>query len=229
MLVNEAMTTDRIAIIVPAEAEWKAVLQYFGIIREHSLPYEHFTCNIKAQHASAHAIFLHSGCGKVPAAAATQYAIDTFLPSLVINIGSCGGMDPALKVGDFVLAERTVIYDLCERSGGQDEMIERFATELPKCPTIQVDVKRGTLVTGDQDADPSGIERLRAQYGAIGADWESGAIAYVAVKRNRIPCRIIRVVSDMVESEDILGNNQTFDERIEQYFPKLLDHLPCFI
>ena len=130
------MTTDKIAIIVPAEAEWTVVLKYYGIKREHQRPYEYFACNIEAKHATVQAIFLHSGCGKVPAAAATQYAIDTWHPSLVINIGTCGGLDPALKEGGLILAERTVIYDICERSGGQEEMIERFTTELSKFPAM---------------------------------------------------------------------------------------------
>jgi adenosylhomocysteine nucleosidase len=222
------MTTNKIAIIVPAEAEWKVVLKYYGMKREHLRPYDHFACNIEAKHATALAIFLHSGCGKVPAAAATQYAIDTWHPSLVINIGTCGGLDPALKVGDLILAERTVIYDICERSGGQEEMIERFTTELPDCPAIPACVKRGTLVTGDQDADPARIKCLRLQYGAIAADWESGAVAYVAYKCNGIQCRILRVVSDMVASGDIV-NNQTFEERIDRYLPTLLEKLPDFV
>jgi adenosylhomocysteine nucleosidase len=219
---------NKIAIIVPAEAEWTVVLKYYGMKREHLRPYENFACNIEANHATAHAIFLHSGCGKVPAAAATQYAIDTWHPSLVINIGTCGGLDPALKVGDLILAERTVIYDICERSGGQDEMIERFTSELPECPAMPACVKRGTLVTGDQDADPARIKCLRLQYGAIAADWESGAVAYVAVKCNQIPCWIIRVVSDLVASGDIV-NNQTFEERIDRYLPTLLEKLPDFV
>ena len=222
------MTTDKIAIIVPAEAEWTVVLKYYGIKREHQRPYEYFACNIEAKHATAHAIFLHSGCGKVPAAAATQYAIDTWHPSLVINIGTCGGLDPALKEGDLILAERTMIYDICERSGGQDEMIARFTTELPDYPAIPASVKRGTLVTGDRDANPARIEHLRTQYGAIAADWESGAVAYVAYKSNGIQCRILRVVSDMAASGDI-EDNQQFARRTKQYLTKLLEHLPYFV
>jgi adenosylhomocysteine nucleosidase len=224
------MTTNKIAIIVPAEAEWTVVLKYYGMKRKHLRPYEHFACNIEAKHATAHVIFLHSGCGKVSAAAATQYAIDTWHPSLVINIGTCGGMVSALKVGDLILAKRTVIYDICELSGGQKEMIERFTTELAENDrAIPAYVKRGTLVTGDQDADPDRIEHLRVKYSAIAADWESGAVAYVAYTCNGIQCRILRVVSDMVVSGDIYGNNQTFADRIEQYLPTLLKKLPDFV
>jgi adenosylhomocysteine nucleosidase len=121
-----------------------------------------------------------------------------------------------------------VIYDICERSGGQDEMIERFTSELPECPAMPACVKRGTLVTGDQDADPARIKCLRLQYGAIAADWESGAVAYVAYQCNGIQCRILRVVSDMVASGDIV-NNQTFEERIDRYLPTLLEKLPDFV
>jgi adenosylhomocysteine nucleosidase len=223
-----AMTPAPVVTIVPAAAEWDAVLEYYGVKQVHLRPYEYFARNIEAKQATAQAIFLHSGCGKVPAAAATQYAIDTWHPSLVINIGTCGGLDSALKVGDLILAERTVIYDICERSGGQEEMIERFTTDLPDCTAMPACVKRGTLVTGDQDADPARIQCLRLQYGAIAADWESGAVAYVACKCNGIQCRILRVVSDMVTSGDI-GNNQVFAERIEQYLPVLLEKLPDFM
>ena len=40
-------------------------------------------------------------------------------------------------------------------------------------------------------------ETLREKYGAVGADWESGAIAWTAA-RNEVPCLILRAGSDLV-------------------------------
>ena len=223
------MATNPIAIIVPSETEWNVVLEYYGQDRVPLRPYEHFSRQLGTQHGSIQATFVFSGCGKVPAAAATQYAIDVFQPSRVINIGTCGGLDPALRDGDLIVADKTVVYDLCERSGGQDEMIARFTTVLAAGDSVPAGIKRGTIVTGDQDADPAEIDQLRHKYGAIAADWESGAVAYITVTRNQIPCLVFRVVSDMVVSEDIYRDAETFEERTANHLPKLLDKLPLLL
>ena len=51
------------------------------------------------------------GVGKVNAARCTQYLIDTYKPSAVINTGIGGGIAPGLKVGDAVVADGLVQHD----------------------------------------------------------------------------------------------------------------------
>ncbi len=56
-------------------------------------------------------VIVRSGVGKVNAARTTQIMIDNFKIDYVINIGSAGGINPEIKIGDIVVAERLVQYD----------------------------------------------------------------------------------------------------------------------
>ena len=60
-------------------------------------------------------------------------------------------------------------------------------------------MRRTRLVSADRDILPEDIRQLRERYDAVAADWESGAIAWVA-KRNNIRCLILRGVSDLVDT-----------------------------
>ena len=51
-------------------------------------------------------ILSKSGIGKVCAATTTQFIIDHYKPSYIINIGMAGGLSPDLKAGDVVIGEK---------------------------------------------------------------------------------------------------------------------------
>ena len=86
------------------------------------------------------------------------------------------------------------------------------------------------MATADQDLDPKSITDLYEKYGAVAADWESGAIAYVADKNNNTKCLIVRGVSDVV---DPAGGGPSIDEEIIEgtriVMEKLIDSLPEWI
>jgi adenosylhomocysteine nucleosidase len=48
-------------------------------------------------------------------------------------------------------------------------------------------VRRALLVSADRDVQVGDIPHFKARYTAIVADWESGAIAYIAA-RNKVRC-----------------------------------------
>ena len=56
---------------------------------------------------------------------------------------------------------------------------------------------RGLLLSADRDLIIDDIAALRARYGAVAADWESGAIAWIAAM-NHVACTIVRGVTDLV-------------------------------
>jgi adenosylhomocysteine nucleosidase len=56
-----------------------------------------------------------SGHGKVAAAATTATVIERFEPTHVIFGGVAGGIDPAVRIGDIVIADRLVQHD-CDAS-----------------------------------------------------------------------------------------------------------------
>ena len=90
---------------------------------------------------------------------------------------------------------------------------------------------RSLLVSGDRDLLANYIEKLNQKYGAIAADWESGAIAWVAA-RNNTRLLILRGVSDLVSSnggEAYEGNIRVFEGNARSILTELVVYLPEWI
>jgi adenosylhomocysteine nucleosidase len=87
-------------------------------------------------------------------------------------------------------------------------------------------VRKGLLVSADRDIVMEDIPQLVSNYGAVAADWESGAIAWVA-KKNNVRCFILRGVSDLVGGQggDAYGIIDLFRERTKIVMKKLLEQL----
>lgn len=64
------------------------------------------------------------GVGKVNSARTTQVLIDNYNVNYVINVGSAGGINPNLEIGDIVIADRLVQYDF-DLTGVGDYEIRR--------------------------------------------------------------------------------------------------------
>lgn len=57
-------------------------------------------------------VLLKSGIGKVNAAMSTTILLEKYNPKVVINTGSAGGFDAALKVGDIVISDEVRHHDV---------------------------------------------------------------------------------------------------------------------
>ena len=195
--LNPRAETPTIVILISALAEWNAALAYFGDPTTGQIPCGEFTY---IQLGDQYVVLMHGGWGKVSAAAGAQYAIDRWHPDLLINIGTCGGFEGDVKVGEVILADRTLVYDIHERMGDPQEAIDFYATPIDlsilRQPYPQP-VRTALLLSADQDIDPARVPALRSAYGAIAADWESGAIAWTC-SRNGVKVLILRAVSDLV-------------------------------
>jgi adenosylhomocysteine nucleosidase len=222
-------------VLVSAGAEWAVVRAIHPGEAYASSPFgEFFTRTVPLPGgATRTVVILHGGWGKVSAAASAQYAIDRWNPPLLINLGTCGGFEGGIERGAIVLAARTVIYDIIERMGDADEAIRDYSTTIdlawlagpPPVPVV-----RTTLVSADQDLDPKAIPGLRAKYGAVAADWESGAIAHVAA-RNRRRLLILRGVTDLVgvRGGEAYGDIEVFRRATDSVIRKLFAELPLWL
>lgn len=56
-------------------------------------------------------VLVGAGIGKVNTAIAATLLVERFNASLIIFTGVAGGLDPALKIGDLVIADRTIQHD----------------------------------------------------------------------------------------------------------------------
>jgi len=221
---NPLRHPDKTVVLIAADAEWEVSLDHYAVRKVETRAFESF--HREFGDSGVPTIFVHSGCGKVCAAAAAQFAIDRWQPGFVGLLGTCGGIKDKVELGDTILATETVIYDIHERSCGQAEMIERFRTTLDLSwleEQYPPHAERGVIATADQDLDPLRLvelERMRA----LAADWEAGAFAHVAQTLNSVKCLILKTVTDLTSQEGnpIYNNDEEFKKRVRKYLPALL-------
>ena len=219
-----------IVVLISANAEWRVVKDLYPDLDLQFSPFGEYaslklgTWNLK---------LFHGGWAKISAAATAQYVIDHFQPDLLINLGTCGGFAGRIETGTVILVERTIVYDIIEQMTNSDEAIQHYSTEIDlswlgnELPSSAV---RGFLVSADRDIVIEDIPMLIQKYGAVAADWESGAIAWVA-NRNGTRLLILRAVSDLVGGEggEAYGNYDLFIARTKVVMKRLFEVLPDWL
>ena len=220
----------KIVVIISANSEWRAVKELFPNLKLQQSPFgETAFLNLSTFNLQ----LFHGGWGKISAAATAQYVIDHFHPDLLINLGTCGGFAGRIETGTVILVERTLVYDILEQMGDGAEALEHYAVDIDLSwlgdyrPPSTV---RGLLVSADRDIVVEDIPMLIEKYGAVAADWESGAIAWVA-KKNGTRLLILRAVTDLVGQEggEAYGNIELFHTRTKDVMKKLFDQLPGWL
>ena len=219
-------------ILISANAEWQAIRDLYPLAKPGKTPYGEWF-DVSLPRAPEPVIFFQGGWGKIAAAASTQYAVDRWKPELVINLGTCGGMEGKVSEGQVILAERTLVYDIIEQMSDPDEAIAHYTTQVDLSwlgDELPAGVQRALLVSADRDLVAAELPMLAERYDAVAGDWESGAIAWVCA-RNGARCLILRGVSDVVSaSGDVAyGNYAHFVESTQAVMRKLVESLPGWI
>jgi adenosylhomocysteine nucleosidase len=220
------MGDQRIIVLISANSEWRAIKEILTPSHVESTP-------IGETFEVPPMTYFHGGWGKISAAATTQVVIDHFQPDILVNLGTCGGFEGRIARGTILLVTKTIVYDILEQMSDPEDAIAHYSTELdlswlPK--TLPFPVQRGLLVSADRDILPADMPGLVHKYGAIAADWESGAIAWVA-HRNGIKCLILRGVTDLVNAGggEAYGNIELFHENTKTMMKRLCEQLPDWL
>jgi adenosylhomocysteine nucleosidase len=228
----------KIVVLISANAEWRVVRELYPDLVLQGSPFgEYAELNLPLQSVT----LFHGGWGKISAAATAQYVIDHFKPDLLVNLGTCGGFAGRIETGAIILVERTLVYDIIEQMGDSMEAIDFYSTKIDLSwlsddgPWTadhdgQRSIVRGLLVSADRDILVEDIPMLIEKYDAVAADWESGAIAWVAQKNNT-RVLILRAVSDLVGGDggEAYGNLELFHERTKTVMKNLFDLLPAWL
>ena len=220
-------------VLISANAEWRSIKPLFPAVEVHASPLgEWFDAQLVSPRSSP-ITFFHGGWGKISAEATAQYVIDRFQPDLLVNLGTCGGFEGRIDTGTIILVEKTIVYDIIEQMGDADEAIDHYSTDLDLSwlqESSQPPVFRGLLVSADRDIVVDDIPMLVEKYGAVAADWESGAIAWVANK-NRVRCLILRGVTDLVGAGggEAYGKLELFQQRTAEIMQRLVGQLDIWI
>ncbi len=220
----------KIVVIISANAEWRVVKELYPNLSIQTSPFGEFA---DLQLGTFELRFFHGGWGKISAAATAQYVIDHFQPDLLVNLGTCGGFAGRVEIGTVILVERTLVYDIIEQMGDGAEAIQHYASSLDLSWLVEPyphPVSRGLLVSADRDIVLEDIPMLIEKYNAVAADWESGAIAWVA-KKNKARLLILRAVTDLVGGDggEAYGNIELFHERTKVVMKALIEQLPNWL
>ena len=170
-------------------------------------------------------VLLKSGIGKVNAAISTTLLLSQFQPEYVINIGSAGGFDPELRVGDVVISDQVVHHDVDVTAFGyvMGQVPNMPATYAANTDLVnqakkalqavtQVQAKVGLIGTGDSFMnDPVRVEAVRAIFPKLVAvEMEAAAVAQVCFKFGT-PFVVVRSLSDIAGKE----SPQSFEEYLQ--------------
>ena len=215
-------------VLISAIAEWNAVKPLFPDAKIRRFPFgECFDILLQDEHIS----FFHSGWGKIASSGSIQYVIDRYSPDLIVNLGTCGGFEGDVEQGEIILVDRTYVYDIVELMGDLD-IVSYYGSSLDLswlAEPYPYPVRRGMIASADSDLPPAKIPFLKEQ-GAIAADWESAALAWVA-RQNNARLLILRGVSDLVGEEggEAYDNIEMFNERARGVMQQLVDQLPDWL
>ena len=217
-------------IIISAGTEWRAILTQFPDAAVQPSPYG--DC-FRAAIGGEDVIFLNSGWGKVASAGAAQYTIDRWNPRLLINLGTCGGVEGAVRLNDVILAKETVIYDIIEGMSSYQDAIDHYSVMANLDwlgSRLPFEVKRLKLFSADRDIRPEDVSGILRDFGAAVGDWESGAFVWVC-DRNRVDWLVLRSVTDLVSDQygEALGNADLWRGRTREVMGTLVSYLPWIL
>jgi adenosylhomocysteine nucleosidase len=174
-------------------------------------------------------VLLRCGIGKVNAAVGCALLIKEYHPSLVINTGSAGGIDPALSFGDAIISEGLLYHDVDVTAFGYapgqlpglpavfpvpqslirltEEVVDDLKREGRLPPAFNH--VRGLIGSGDVFMHEGGrIAAVRKFFPALKAvEMEGAAIAHTCFLFS-VPALIIRALSDIAGSESPLAFNE---------------------
>ncbi len=143
------------------------------------------------------------GHGKVQFALQTQHLLNHLEGvSQVICIGAGGALATHIKVGDLVIAEKTVEHDYAEKFNPSAKIPEflshstllQLASQVPL--SSNYNVHRGVIASGDEDIiDSQRALELFEQTQALAVAWEGSGGAR-ACAFNKIPFLELRTITD---------------------------------
>lgn len=167
-------------------------------------------------------VLLKSGIGKVNAAMSTTILLEKFNPKVVINTGSAGGFDAALKVGDIVISDEVRHHDVDVTAFGyeigqmagmpaaykSDEQLMEVAKQAVK-EVGEHNYSVGLICSGDVFmSNPARVEAVRKDFPSMKAvEMEAAAVAQVC-HQFETPFVVIRALSDIAGQE----SSMSFDE-----------------
>ncbi len=182
-------------------------------------------------------VIVRSGIGKVNAGACTQLLIDRFNVGCVINTGIAGSLDPAIDIGDIVISEDAVQYDVDATNFGYalgeiprvgrlafpaSERLIAIAEEENRHVNSDIHTFIGRVCSGDKFvSDNETKDWIVKHFQGRCCEMEGAAIAQIA-SQNKVPFVIIRAISDKADNSATM-DYPTFEKKAIEHCVKLTE------
>ncbi|MGI5935274.1 MAG: 5'-methylthioadenosine/S-adenosylhomocysteine nucleosidase [Oscillospiraceae bacterium] len=194
-----------IGMIVAIEID--AVLNKFGKPVE-ELQFKGFT--VFQYKLGEHNLFVvNSGVGQIAATMATQFLITSFNVDFIVNFGVVGGLTQEMTLTKTCIVESVVHYDF-DTSDIFDCCVGRYpdypSVYIPttkeivdKALEIEPTLKKVICASGDKFISlKEKKEELHKTFNADICEMEAAGIVLTS-NRNKVPCLLVKTVSDSVE------------------------------
>ncbi|MEI7941887.1 MAG: 5'-methylthioadenosine/adenosylhomocysteine nucleosidase [Candidatus Riflemargulisbacteria bacterium] len=227
--------TNKIALLGAMPEEVSKLVENMSVSKEHQ--WNDFTI-YEGTLENKKVIVAKSGVGKVMAALFTQYLVDKFSISQIIFTGLAGALADDLNIGDILIANDLVQHDMDVTNLGfklgqipytDIRFIECDKVLLKTATTYSSDkhqVRVGRILTGDTFVTHEQQVLLKHRFQELQGDaveMEGAAVALVA-HLNKIPCIIIRTISDKADGSALINFNDFLPVASENSY-KIISHI----
>jgi adenosylhomocysteine/aminodeoxyfutalosine nucleosidase len=210
----------KLAIMGAMQEEITPLLEYFTNINIVEYANNKY---YEAKFGDLDVVVAYSKIGKVFSTLTATTLIEHFGCDTLLFSGVAGGINPQLKIGDLIVANKLSQHDLDITAFGHpfgyvpegsvyvptDERLKNIALEVANDNGIKI--IEGIIATGDQFvADETRKEFISSTFNADALEMEGASVAVVCDALN-VPCLILRAISDTADMD--AGFN--FDEFLE--------------
>lgn len=205
-----------IGIIVAEVEEMEAIKEIMGNVNSIDV------YNFKIYTGTIHnkdILLVRGGVGKVNSARVCQIITDKFNLDAIINVGSAGGLNGNLSIGDIVVGEKLVQHDFDVTAFGREKgfipetgkFFESDKSLLEKSKNIRIESQKivtGIIGSGDIFLTDTNLkEKIKKDFNCSCVEMEGAAIAQVCTL-NKMPFLVIRSISDIPNGKNELDFNE---------------------
>ena len=200
----------KLAIMGAMEEEIEPLLEYFTQIKK--IQYANNTY-YEAKYNDLDVVIAYSKIGKVFASLTASTMIQKFGCDTLLFSGVAGAINPKLKIGDLIIANKLCQHDLDITAFGHpngyvpggkvfvhtDEDLRKIAKKVAEENNIEL--IEGIIATGDQFVhDEERKEFIEKIFAADALEMEGASVAVVC-DALEVPCFILRAISDTADMD----------------------------
>ena len=215
----------KLAIMGAMEEEIVPLLKYFTNINK--INYANNTY-YEAKYNNIDIVVAYSKIGKVFSTLTASTMIQKFGCDTLLFSGVAGGINPELKIGDLIVANRLTQHDLDITAFGHphgyvpggdvyvntDEKLKNIALEVAKQNNIKI--IEGIIATGDQFiCNEQKKDFIKNTFNADALEMEGASVAVVCNALD-VPCLILRAISDTADMDAGFNFDEFLDTSAKQ-------------